>query len=59
MENLPKDPVMLMSVINTWLRDEYATLDQLCEDREIDREKLTDILSTAGFDYMPEINQFR
>lgn len=50
---------MLMSVINTWLRDEYATLDQLCEDRAIDREKLTDILSAAGFDYMPEINQFR
>lgn len=59
MENLPKDPVMLMSVINTWLRDEYATLDQLCEDSEIDRQKLTDILSAVGFDYMPEINQFR
>ena len=32
---LPKDPVMLLSVINTELRDKYPSLDALCEDREI------------------------
>ena len=31
---LPKDPVMLLSVINTELRDKYPSLDALCEDRE-------------------------
>ena len=36
MENLPKDPMMLMSVINMKLRDFYPSLDELCEDMEID-----------------------
>ena len=30
--NLPKDPVMLLSVINTKLRDRYPSLDALCDD---------------------------
>ena len=30
MENLPKDPMMLMSFINMKLRDEYPSLDELC-----------------------------
>ena len=30
--NLPKDPVMLLSVINTKLRDRYPALDALCDD---------------------------
>lgn len=59
MENLPSDPVMLMSVINTWLRDRYDTLDALCDDRGIDRADLEAALAAAGFEYMPEINQFR
>ena len=27
--NLPKDPVMLLSVVNTQLRDNYATLAEM------------------------------
>ena len=27
---LPKDPVLLLSVVNTRLRDEYDSLDELC-----------------------------
>lgn len=27
---LPKDPVLLLSVVNTKLRDEYGSLDELC-----------------------------
>ena len=37
---LPKDPVMLLSVVNTKLRDYYSTLDALCEDMEIDKKEL-------------------
>ncbi|HJB69908.1 MAG TPA: DUF4250 domain-containing protein, partial [Candidatus Flavonifractor avistercoris] len=29
---LPKDPVILLSVINTKLRDFYPSLDALCDD---------------------------
>lgn len=56
---LPKDPVMLMSVLNTKLRDEYASLEALCDDLELDRDDLIARLHRSGFDYDPEQNQFR
>ena len=56
---LPKDPVILMSVLNTKLRDEYHSLEALCEDLELEKDKLTVRLHEAGFDYDPEQNQFR
>ena len=36
---LPKDPFMLLSVVNTKLRDCYADLDALCEDMGTDRSE--------------------
>lgn len=56
---LPKDPVMLMSLINTKLRDVYFSLDELCEDMDISKAELTEILGKAGFSYDPETNQFK
>lgn len=56
---LPKDPIMLLSVINMKLRDFYPTLEALCDDMEINQEELTDALKAVGAEYMPEINQFR
>ena len=56
---LPKDPVMLMSVLNTKLRDQYDSLEALCDDLELNRDELTIRLQEAGFDYDPEQNQFR
>lgn len=50
---------MLMSVINTKLRDEYSSLDDLCKSLDIDRASLEARLREAGFEYLPEINQFR
>lgn len=50
---------MLLSVVNTKLRDEYPSLDELCSSLGIDKSVLLQTLSAAGFDYMPEINQFR
>lgn len=57
--NLPSDPIMLVSIINTKLRDVYSTLDALCEDLDLNQNELEAKLHEAGFDYMPEINQFR
>ena len=37
---LPKDPMILLSVVNTKLRDEYDSLDALCEDLDLDRAEL-------------------
>lgn len=56
---LPADPFILLSYVNTKLRDDYPSLNALCEDLDVDRAGLQARLSAAGFEYMPEINQFR
>lgn len=56
--SLPQDPMMLYSVVNTKLRDEYASLDALCEDMHIDRNQLETELSKVGFEYNKEQNKF-
>lgn len=56
---LPADPMMLYSVLNTKLRDEYPNLKKLCEDMHINEEDITQRLSMAGFEYDEELNQFR
>ena len=55
---LPKDPMILLSVLNTKLRDEYDSLDALCEDLETDRAALEAQLEEAGFRYDAERNRF-
>ena len=56
---LPKDPMILLSWVNTRLRDEYASLDALCEDQDTDRAELERKLKAAGFVYDPAQNRFR
>ena len=56
---LPSDPVMLLSVINLKLRDDYPTLDALCEDLDIDKESLCGRLAAIGYAYDPARNQFK
>ena len=56
--NLPKDPMMLYSVINLKLRDFYSNLDALCEDMDVNKEELVTILAAAGFEYDKEHNCF-
>ena len=54
----PGDPVILLSVINTKLRDYYPTLDALCEDMQIDRKELADKLDLIDYAYDAGRNQF-
>ena len=56
---LPKDPMILLSYVNTRLRDEYASLDALCEDQDAERAELEQKLEAVGFVYDPEQNRFR
>ena len=56
---LPKDPMILLSYVNTNLRDDYADLDALCEGLDVERDALTETLGAAGFLYDPETNRFR
>ncbi|MBR4639228.1 MAG: DUF4250 domain-containing protein [Butyrivibrio sp.] len=58
---LPKDPVMLLSYMNMKLRDNYSSLDALCDDLEINNEELAEIigkLEGIGYKYNSERNQF-
>ena len=55
---LPNDPMMLFSVVNMKLRDQYASLDALCADLDIERADLERWLAEAGFEYSPEHNKF-
>jgi len=54
---LPKDPMVLFSVINMKLRDCYSSLDELCEDMDVSREDIVSQLK-AGFEYSAEHNKF-
>ena len=56
---LPNDPMILLSYLNTRLRDDYLSLDALCEDQDADRAELERKLEAAGFVYDPEQNRFR
>ena len=58
MDNLAKDPMMLMSLINMKLRDFYPSLDALCEDMDIDKGQLLEKLASAGFEYNQNLNKF-
>ena len=46
--SLPVDPIMLLSVVNLKLRDQYKDLDALCEDLEADKAGLCAKLHTVG-----------
>jgi hypothetical protein len=58
MTEYPKDPAILMSWVNMKLRDFYGSLDELCEELEIDRSELEKRLNEAGFEYNKELNKF-
>ena len=59
MENrLPGDPVILLGVVNTKLRDFYPSLDEMCEDMQISRRELTDKLASIDYTYDAGRNQF-
>ena len=56
--NLPNDPIMLMSYLNTQLRDNYPYLEELCKSMCLDEAEIRAKLETVGFVYQPERNQF-
>ena len=55
---LPGDPVILLGVINTKLRDFYPSLEGLCDDMQIDRDELTEKLAAIDYKYDAGRNQF-
>ncbi len=52
------DPNILLSVINTKLRDFYDSLDSLCDDLDYDKDEVINKLNSIGYIYNAEKNQF-
>ncbi len=55
---LPKDPVILLSVVNTKLRDSYSSLAALCNDLDEKESEILEKLSSIGYEYSPKENRF-
>lgn len=55
---IPKDPVMLLSFINTQLRDFYGSLEEFCRAKDVDQQELLEKLSGIDYHYDSGKNQF-
>lgn len=55
---LPNDPMILLSYINTKLRDYYPNLDALCNDLDVEKALIIKKLKTVDYEYSEELNRF-
>lgn len=55
---LPKDPVILLSILNMKLRDSYSSLEALCEDMGVKRVEIENTLGKIGYTYNEATNCF-
>ena len=53
------DPHLLVGLLNTDLRNQCESLDDLVKTHSLDSEVLVAKMAAAGYIYQPEINQFR
>ena len=56
--SLPKDPVILLSYVNTMLRDKYSNLDDLCKSLNISEDDITTPLASIDYHYNESLNRF-
>ena len=57
--NIPSDAYMLLSIINTNLRDYFDSLDTFCESNDVDKKGIEEKLYSIGYVYVKEENQFK
>lgn len=55
---LPNDPMILLSYINTQLRDFYPSLDELGKTLDVDTDEVKSKLSVIGYLYDEKLNRF-
>lgn len=59
MNQIPKDPVMLLSYINMQLRDVYPSLEEFCKAMDVPQKGLEETLKAIDYVYDREKNQFK
>ena len=57
--NLPADNFLLLSLVNTRLRDAYSSLSELCEEEGMDAAEITARLAAVGYFYDEKTNSFK
>ena len=55
---MPKDPVMLLSYVNTQLRDFYPSLAEFCAVMQTEESDLRGKLALIDYEYDEKTNQF-
>ena len=55
---MPKDPNILLSYINTQLRDTYDSLEELCRSLDLDELEVRSSLLGIGYEYDEGLNKF-
>ncbi len=55
---IPKDPVMLLSFINTQLRDNYSSLPDLAAAYGVSEQEIKEKIGSIGYTYNEEQNRF-
>ena len=56
---LPKDPAMLLTFINMKLRDQYDSLESLCDDLDVSQDEVIQTLQKIDYIYDEQLNQFK
>ena len=55
---IPKDPMMLLSYVNTQLRDFYPNLESFCAEQDISKEEVEEKLRGIDYVYDKNLNRF-
>lgn len=55
---LPQDPAILLSYVNTCMRDGGCTLEEFCREQDADQEELEKKLTALGYCYDREQRRF-
>ncbi len=56
--SVPQDPAILLSYVNTQLRDFYPSLDELGKSLDVDVEEIKSKLLTIDYKYDEKLNRF-
>ena len=57
--NLPADDFLLLSLVNTKLRDNYSSFSELCEEEDVEFDEISARLAAIGFSYDEATNSFK
>ncbi|MBQ2022745.1 MAG: DUF4250 domain-containing protein [Lachnospiraceae bacterium] len=58
MTKFPKDPAMLLSYVNTQLRDFYPSMEELCKAMDADKKEIDEKLAMIDYEYDPVSNRY-